>query len=101
MNKYQREMTRLWMNAFTIVLAIGMYMGITNRLDKIADKISIKNQNVCIYNQKSTDSTEVSVTATYYNAVPGQCDSSPLITADNSRINLAKLKKREIIQGKK
>lgn len=31
------------------------------------------------------------VIGTIYNAVPEQCDSSPLITADNSRINLSDL----------
>lgn len=36
------------------------------------------------------------VIGTLYNPVAGQCDSSPLITADNSKINLNKLAKEEI-----
>lgn len=39
---------------------------------------------------------EATVTGTYYNAVEGQCDASPLITADGSKIDLKKLKNREI-----
>lgn len=36
------------------------------------------------------------VTLTYYQPVPEQCDSTPLITADNSRIDLDKLARGEI-----
>ena len=36
------------------------------------------------------------VTVTVYNPVPGQCDDSPLITADNSKIDLDKLKKGKL-----
>ncbi len=35
-------------------------------------------------------------TLTIYNPVEGQCDSSPLITANNSRIDLDKLRRNEI-----
>jgi hypothetical protein len=37
----------------------------------------------------------VEVIGTYYNPVSGQCDDSPLITADNSKINLKGLKERD------
>lgn len=33
---------------------------------------------------------------TIYNPVEGQCDDSPLITANNSRIDLGKLRRKEI-----
>lgn len=36
------------------------------------------------------------VTATYYNPVKSQCDGNPLVTADGSKINLKKLKNKEI-----
>lgn len=36
------------------------------------------------------------VTLTYYQPVAEQCDSTPLITADNSRIDLDKLERGEI-----
>ena len=36
------------------------------------------------------------VLATYYNPVEEQCDSDPLTTADNSRIDLNKLKAKKI-----
>jgi len=36
------------------------------------------------------------VLGTYYNPVPNQCDASPFITADGSKINKSKLKKEEI-----
>jgi 3D (Asp-Asp-Asp) domain-containing protein len=36
------------------------------------------------------------IKATYYNATPGQCDKSPLITATGYKINLKKLKNKEI-----
>jgi len=35
-------------------------------------------------------------TLTIYNPVEGQCDTSPLITANNSRIDLEKLRRNEI-----
>lgn len=36
---------------------------------------------------KPIEKVTAKVTVTMYNAVRGQCDSSPLITADNSKIN--------------
>lgn len=36
------------------------------------------------------------VTATYYNPVKSQCQGNPLITADGSKINLKKLRNKEI-----
>lgn len=44
--------------------------------------------------EKSTDTltSTYEVTGTYYNAVPGQTDSTPLITADNAVIDLEELR---------
>jgi hypothetical protein len=39
---------------------------------------------------------QVLETLTIYNPVEGQCDNSPLITANNSRIDLDKLSRNEI-----
>lgn len=36
------------------------------------------------------------VTASYYNPTKSQCGSTPLITADGSKINMAKLKRGEL-----
>ena len=36
------------------------------------------------------------ITGTYYHAVAAQCDATPLITADNSKIDLVKLKDKKI-----
>lgn len=37
------------------------------------------------------DEKTIKVTATVYNPVESQCDSDPLVTADNSKIDLEKL----------
>lgn len=42
------------------------------------------------------DGDKISVTVTVYNPVSAQCDDTPLITADNSKINTKKLNKGEI-----
>ena len=36
------------------------------------------------------------IKATYYNATPGQCDKSPLVTSTGYKINIKKLKNKEI-----
>ena len=46
------------------------------------------------YEQEKEDWSKVCVTV--YNPVQEQCDSTPLITADNSEIDLAKLKKGKL-----
>jgi len=82
------------------LVLIAMYIGITNRLDKIIAQNNTpinKCTHECIKDTSVTiDSIRAVVTGTYYNAVEGQCDASPLITADNSKIDLVKLKNREI-----
>lgn len=43
------------------------------------------------------DTMELSgITGTYYNPVPEQCDGTPLVTADGSKINLDKLQNWKI-----
>ena len=44
----------------------------------------------------TTRATVTHVTLTYYQPVKGQCDSKPLITADESKINLNHLKSGKI-----
>lgn len=46
--------------------------------------------------QPKKDDWNVTVTVTVYNPVEGQCDSSPLITADNSKIDLQKLEQGKL-----
>lgn len=46
--------------------------------------------------EKEIKEKELKVTATVYNPVESQCDSDPLITADNSKICLNKLNKGEL-----
>lgn len=43
-----------------------------------------------------TKVTKHEVLATKYNPVPGQCDSDPLVTADNSKIDLTLLENYEL-----
>lgn len=45
---------------------------------------------------KVCSQTVTHVTLTCYQPVKSQCDESPLITADGSKINLTKLKRRQL-----
>lgn len=46
--------------------------------------------------ETKVQSKSIRVKATYYNPVESQCDSDPLITASNDKINLKKLKAGKI-----
>jgi 3D (Asp-Asp-Asp) domain-containing protein len=46
--------------------------------------------------ERKKKKSEKTVTVTRYNPVPEQCDSDPLKTADNSKINLRKLKQEKL-----
>jgi hypothetical protein len=75
---------------------LGMLtMSFINKKEKVIIRETVKhvyeNANV------ETDSVELSgITGTYYHAVAAQCDATPLITADNSKIDLVKLKDKKI-----
>jgi len=49
-----------------------------------------------MYDEEESESIRHIVTATVYNPVVGQCDDTPLITADLSKIDLEKLNKGEL-----
>lgn len=56
-----------------------------------------ENDTLLILEEEETNLGEVRwVTATYYNPVPEQCNSNPLITASGRKIDLEKLRKEEI-----
>lgn len=73
--------------------------------DSLIRNCSNINENLDDYNNlKQRDSKKVSsngqirtkVTATIYHPVGKQCDSSPLITADGSKISLSRLKNKQL-----
>lgn len=81
---------------YELVFTIGLFLGIGITACIV----------ICGYNEKAALEEEVAelveeelhhyVTATVYNPVASQCDDSPLVTADCSKIDLAKLEKGEI-----
>ena len=78
---------------FIIVLLVASisFTSIRNHNEDVAmkQKVLVK-ENIESIKQlpiKPVERITVKVTVTMYNATTGQCDSSPLITADNSRIN--------------
>lgn len=75
---------------------LGMFtMSFINNKEVIIVKESVKHIHETV--NVDTPSVEVSgITGTYYNAVPEQCDGSPLVTADGSKIDLTKLKNWDI-----
>ena len=81
-------------NAFSGVCAILLFFFHLNIvLDKYESNKQIKIQ---------VDSVEVKeipykkLKATYYNPTSGQCDATPLVTGSGYKINLGKLKRKEI-----
>ena len=60
-------------------------------------RIVQEKDTLLILEEEKTSLGEVRwVTATYYNPVPEQCNSNPLITASGRKIDLEKLRKEEI-----
>ena len=81
-------------NAFSAICAILLFF---LHLNMILDKYESSKQEIKIIK----DSVEVTVPfkkikATYYNPTSGQCDKTPLITGSGYKINLKKLKNKEI-----
>lgn len=80
-----------------------MLFVISNKLSTLIEAHNNVEMTSTCYHQCQADTAsqavgpvEAIVTGTYYNAVEGQCDATPLITADGSKIDLVKLKNREI-----
>jgi hypothetical protein len=87
------------------IIAIAVYTVIVIKLTLLVSKTEViveiypqdTNKNIIVDSVVKADSLELSgIIGTYYNPVPEQCDNSPLITADGSKIDLDKLKNREI-----
>ena len=71
-----------------IFILCGLLVNKTNRLERILEEgISIDTLYYPL---------EKYVTLTVYNSVESQCDDTPLITANGTKIDLEKLKKGEI-----
>ena len=92
---FQKEsLLRHAINALSAICAILLFF---LHLNMILDKYESSKQEIKIIK----DSVEVTVPfkkikATYYNPTSGQCDKTPLITGSGYKINLTKLKNKEI-----
>jgi len=80
---------------------LGMLtMFFINKKEKIIIRETVKHvyetANVETASVKTTSVELSGITGTYYHAVAAQCDATPLITADNSKIDLVKLKDKKI-----
>lgn len=71
------------------------YQGILERMDISGMEEVEESSSVSVLPCKQKNGRRC-VTATVYNPVEDQCDSDPLVTADNSNIDLLKLKKKQI-----
>lgn len=80
---------------------LGMLtMSFMNKKEKVIIRETVKH----VYETRSVETAGVEtagvelsgITGTYYHAVAAQCDATPLITADNSKIDLVKLKDKKI-----
>jgi 3D (Asp-Asp-Asp) domain-containing protein len=92
---YHKESpVRTALNTFSAICAILLFF---LHLNMILDRYESSKQEIKIIK----DSVEVTVPfkkikATYYNPTSGQCDKTPLITGSGYKINIAKLKNKEI-----
>lgn len=82
------------LTAFCAICAILLFF---LHLNMILDRYESSKQEIKVI----TDSVQVTVPfkkikATYYNPTAGQCDKTPLITGSGYKINLKKLKNKEI-----
>lgn len=75
---------------------LGMLtMSFINKKEKVIIRETVKH----VYETANVETASVElsgITGTYYHAVAAQCDATPLITADNSKIDLVKLKDKKI-----
>ena len=92
-NNQKRDNIKIFIGLMILLMLIIMYVGITNRLDIIIEQQSQETiEEVCTCNPiqaEVKDTISTVVTGTYYNAVEGQCDATPLITADGSKIDFS------------
>lgn len=77
----------------SVIVYTSMYHKIAHTINKVPNKGNYDN----IHIRKEIKRPIIShVTLTCYNPVQGQTDSEPLTTADGSKINLRKLRNKEI-----
>ena len=81
-----------------ILMAVSTYMSQKHDTKALRTEIrGVKNTILPAYPLPRTDTLAVfEILGTHYHPVTAQCDSDPLITADNSKINLRKLLKKKI-----
>jgi 3D (Asp-Asp-Asp) domain-containing protein len=94
-NLQQESPVRTALNAFSAVCAILLFF---LHLNVILDKYESNKQEIKII-QDSVIVKEVpfrKIKATYYNPTAGQCDKTPLVTGSGYKINLKKLKNKDI-----
>ena len=94
-NLQQESPVRTALNAFSAVCAILLFF---LHLNVVLDKYEGSKQEVKII-QDSVVVKEIpfrKIKATYYNPTSGQCDKTPLVTGSGYKINLKKLKNKEI-----
>jgi 3D (Asp-Asp-Asp) domain-containing protein len=96
MYNFQKESSiRTALNAFSAVCAILLFF---LHLNIVLDKYESSKQKPKII-QDSVVVKEVlfrKIKATYYNPTSGQCDKTPLVTGSGYKINLKKLKNKDI-----
>lgn len=76
----------------TLLLFCSSFGAGSREVSKMKNKVEETSKNISSRRIKKHDI----VTATFYNPEKRQCDSNPLITADNSEICLKKLRKKRI-----
>lgn len=76
----------------TLFLLCSSFGAGSRELSKVKNRVEETPKNISNKRIKKHDI----VTVTFYNPEKRQCDSNPLITADNSEICLKKLKRRKI-----
>lgn len=87
----------IWIFNFALIILIFQFIFfivIQNKIDNISIKtIRIEKQIDTIY---LNSPLEKIITLTVYNPVESQCDDTPLVTANGTKIDLEKLKKGEV-----
>lgn len=79
---------------FVLFFILGLNLMIIQKIDNLSTEVvQIEKQIDTIY---FNSPLEKIITLTVYNPVENQCDNTPLVTANGIKIDLEKLKKREI-----
>lgn len=79
---------------FVLFFILGLNLMIIQKIDNLSTEVvQIEKQIDTIY---FNSPLEKIITLTVYNPVENQCDNTPLVTANGTKIDLEKLKKGEI-----